>query len=67
MTVYNAIEQLITEKKEQKRIPHCAMLDDVIKLCNLPAQEVRQELKTLKNEGKIAFKQTVNSWSIYLL
>lgn len=61
-----AIQQLIEEKKKNRQIPHCAMLEDVTRICNLPAQELREELKKLKSEGKIAFKQTVNSWSIYL-
>lgn len=64
--VLNAIEQLIEEKKKKKEIPHCAMLVDVANMCNLPAQELREELIKLKSEGKIAFKQTINSWSIYL-
>lgn len=67
MNVLDAITYLIEEKKKNHQIPHCAMLNDVASLCNLPAQELREELGRLKKEGKIAFKQTINSWSIYLL
>ena len=65
-TVLEVIQQLIEEKKKNREIPHCAMLEDVAKVCNLPPQDLREELRKLKIEGKIAFKQTVNSWSIYL-
>ena len=67
MTPLEAITHLIDEKKRARQIPHCAMLEDVVRLCNLPAPELREELQRLKKEGKIAFKQTINSWSIYIV
>ena len=67
MTPLEAITHLIEEKKRNRQIPHCALLGDVVRLCNLPAPELREELKKLKKEGVIALKQTINSWSIYLL
>lgn len=67
MTPLEAITYLIEEKKKNHSIPHCAMLEDVARLCNLPAPELREELTKLKKEGKIAFRETINSWSIYLL
>ena len=67
MTPLEAITYLIDEKKRNRQIPHCAMLEDVIRLCNLPAPELKKELTKLKKEGFIALKQTINSWSIYLL
>lgn len=67
MTPLEAITHLIEEKKRARQIPHCAMLEDVVRLCNLPAPELREELKKLKKEGVIALKETINSWSIYLL
>jgi hypothetical protein len=66
MTVEEAIRYLIEEKKKERRIPHCAMLEDVVGLCDMPEQELRDELKRLKNEGKISFKQTINSVSIFI-
>lgn len=66
MTPLESIQYLIEEKKKNRQIPHCAMLEDVARTCNLPAKELREELRKLKIEGKISFKQTVNSWSIYL-
>ncbi len=66
MTVLEAITQLIDERKEQKRIPHCALLLDVKKLAQLPEEEFRKQVKQLKQEGKIAIKQTINSYSFYL-
>lgn len=67
MTPLEAITHLIEEKKRARQIPHCAMMEDVVRLCNLPAPELQEELQRLKKEGKIAFKQTINSLSIYLL
>lgn len=67
MTPIEAITHLIEEKKRSRKIPHCAMLEDVTRICNLPESELKEDLKKLKKEGKIAFKQTINSWSIYLI
>lgn len=67
MTPLEAITHLIEEKKRARQIPHCAMLGDVVRLCNLPVPELREELQRLKKEGKIAFKQTINSLSIYIV
>jgi len=67
MTPLEAITHLIDEKKRARQIPHCAMLEDVIRLCNLPAPELKKELTKLREDGVIARKQTINSWSIYLL
>lgn len=67
MTPLEAITHLIEEKKRARQIPHCAMLGDVVRLCNLPAPELQEELQRLKKEGKIAFKQTINSLSIYIV
>lgn len=67
MTPLEAITYLIDEKKRARQIPHCAMLEDVIRLCNLPAPELKKELTKLREDGVIARKQTINSWSIYLL
>lgn len=67
MTALEAITIIIKEKEKNRQIPHCAMLEDVIRMCELPAPDLRDELKKLKKEGKIALKQTINSWSIYLL
>ena len=67
MTPLEAITHLIEEKKRARQIPHCAMLEDVIRLCNLPAPELKKELTKLREEGVIARKQTINSWSIYIV
>ena len=67
MTPLEAITHLIEEKKRARQIPHCAMLEDVIRLCNLPAPELKKELTKLREDGVIGRKQTINSWSIYLL
>ncbi|NCC80562.1 MAG: hypothetical protein EOM07_13270 [Clostridia bacterium] len=67
MTPLEAITHLIDEKKRNRQIPHCAMLEDVVRLCNLPAPELKEELEKLKKEGVIARKQTINSWSIYIV
>lgn len=67
MTPLEAITHLIDEKKRNRQIPHCAMLEDVVRLCNLPAPVLKKELAKLREEGVIARKQTINSWSIYLL
>ena len=67
MTPLEAITHLIDEKKRARQIPHCAMLEDVIRLCNLPAPELKKELTKLREDGVIGRKQTINSWSIYLL
>ena len=67
MDVITVITQLIDEKKKNRKIPHCATLEDVMQMCNLTEYELRDELSRLKKEGKIAFKQTINSSSIYLI
>ena len=67
MTALEAITHLIEEKKRARQIPHCAMLEDVIRLCNLPAPELKKELTKLREDGVIARKQTINSWSIYIV
>jgi len=67
MTPLEAITHLIEEKKRARQIPHCAMMEDVVRLCNLAAPELQEELQRLKKEGKIAFKQTINSLSIYIV
>lgn len=66
MKTLEAITHLIDEKKRARQIPHCAMLEDVVRLCNLPAPELREELQRLKKEGKIALRHTINSMSVYL-
>jgi len=67
MTVIEAITFLIEERKRDNRIPHCAMINDVRRLCRMDEDDFRCELSRLKKEGKIAFKETVNSWSIFLI
>ena len=67
MTPLEAITYLIDEKKRNRQIPHCAMLEDVVRLCNLPAPELKKELTKLREDGVIGRKQTINSWCIYLL
>jgi len=67
MTPLEAITHLIEEKKRARQIPHCAMMEDVVRLCNLAEPELQEELQRLKKEGKIAFKQTINSLSIYIV
>ena len=67
MTPLEAITYLIDEKKRARQIPHCAMLEDVVRLCNLPAPELKKELTKLREDGVIGRKQTINSWGIYLL
>lgn len=66
MTALEAITIIIKEKEKNRQIPHCAMLEDVIRMCELPAPDLRDELKKLKKECIIALKQTINSLSIYL-
>jgi len=66
MTVYEAVTALIDKKKDEKRMPHCAMLEDVKDIVQLPDEQFREEMKQLKRDGKIAIRQTVNSFSIYL-
>lgn len=61
MTVYNAIEQLIAEKKEQRRIPHCAEFRAVKDLVQLQDDELWKELNLLKSEGVISIKESINS------
>lgn len=67
MTVYNAIEQLIAEKKEQRRIPHCAEFRAVKDLVQLSDAELNAETQRLKSEGRIAIRETINSSSYYIL
>jgi len=66
MTVYEAVTALIDKKKDENRMPHCAMLEDVKDIVQLPDEQFREEMKQLKRDGKIAIRQTVNSFSIYL-
>lgn len=66
MTVLEIINNLIKKRKEENRIPYCAMLRDVMALSGLTKEELQEEIDKLKAEGKIAIKETINSQSFYL-
>ena len=68
MTILETIEQLINERKEQRKIPHCADILDVKRLANVSDSELNDEIERLKKEGKISIKirPTINSFTIYL-
>lgn len=67
MNIYEIITKIVEQRKKENRIPHCAMIRDVIDLSGLSAHEVKEEAEKLKTEGKIAIKETINSYSFYLL
>jgi hypothetical protein len=66
MTVEEAIKTIIDKRKSENRIPHCAMLNEVRSLSELPDEQFKEEMEQLKKDGKIAIRQTINSSSIYL-
>lgn len=67
MTVLETITSIINQRKQDKIYPHCAMLNDVKELSGLSDAEFREEVKRLKRAGKIEIKQTINSYSFYLV
>lgn len=67
LTLLESITSIIEDRKASKIYPYCAMLSDVRKLCGLSDTEFREEVKRLKRAGKIEIKQTINSYSFYLL
>lgn len=68
MNVLESIEHLINERKEQRRIPHCAEYQEVKRLANVSDSELDEEIERLKKEGKISLKirPTINSITFYL-
>lgn len=66
MTVLEIITDLISKRKEERKVPHCAMLRDVIDQSGLSIDEIRKEVRELKKAGKISIRETINSTSSYL-
>jgi len=66
ITILEVITRLINKRKEKRKVPHCALIDDVIKLSGMSKEEVMKEVRKLKEEGKIAIRETINSQSFYL-
>lgn len=66
MTALEAIESIISEKRRTAGFPECAMLQDVARLAELSKPELRQEMGKLQKGGLIYFKQTINSFGVYL-
>lgn len=64
--ILEIITSIIEQRKKDRRVPHCAMTQDVIEISGLSKDEVTEEIQKLKAEGKIAIKETINSTSLYL-
>lgn len=64
--ILETITSIIEKRKEERRVPYCAMLSDVIDQSGMSIDEIREEVRALKKAGKIAIKETINSTSFYL-
>lgn len=63
--ILETITSIIEQRKRDRIVPECALIDEVRKRCGYP-ENFDEVISRLENDGLIELKRTLNSKAIYL-
>lgn len=65
-TTYEIIKKIIKEKKENKKVPECALFVEIIRNSEKSTNECKKEINELIENDYIIYRRTINDYSFYL-
>lgn len=65
MTALEAIDEIIEERKANRRFPYVAMFNDIASRCNMNIDDIKKELNALFANKVVDYCHTINQIAFF--